>query len=77
MDRLGFPEITIVVFIICFALVMVVINVIPFWFISKKAGYHPALGLLTIVPLANLVYLYFLAFSEWPALRQDSSQRQS
>ena len=75
MERFGVPEIGIMVAIVCFVLIMVIVNVIPFWFISKKAGYHPALGLLTLIPLAHLVYLYFLAFSEWPALRQGSSHR--
>ena len=66
----GLPEATIIFVVVCFMILMVVINVIPFWFISKKAGYHPALGLLTLVPLVNLIYLYFLAFADWPALQR-------
>jgi energy-converting hydrogenase Eha subunit B len=48
-------------------LVWVVIVVIPFWRICQKAGYPGALGLLTVVPLVNLVFLYYLAFATWPA----------
>ncbi|MDE1155264.1 MAG: hypothetical protein PW735_05975 [Acidobacteriaceae bacterium] len=47
------------------------ILIVPFWQIFKKAGMSPALSLLMVVPLANLVMLYVLAFSQWkiqPAL---------
>jgi hypothetical protein len=48
-----------------FGLMMSIILVIPYWFIFKKAGFSPFLGLLMFVPLINLVMLYFLAFSRW------------
>ena len=48
-----------------FGLVMIVIVQIPYWFIWKKAGFSPALSLLMLIPLLNLVMLYVLAFSEW------------
>jgi energy-converting hydrogenase Eha subunit B len=44
--------------------------VIPFWRICIKAGYAGALGLLVLVPIANIVFVYFLAFSEWPSQRR-------
>ena len=50
-------------------LVMAVIIVIPFWRICSKAGYPGGLSLLILIPLVNLVFLYFLAFSRWPAHR--------
>jgi hypothetical protein len=37
----------------------------PFWVIFKKAGFQPILSVLMLVPLVNLVMLYFVAFSEW------------
>jgi predicted signal transduction protein with EAL and GGDEF domain len=39
--------------------------VIPFWQILKKAGFKPALSLLMLVPVANLVVLYYAAFATW------------
>jgi hypothetical protein len=39
----------------------------PFWVIFKKAGFQPILSVLMMVPLVNLVLLYFVAFSEWKA----------
>ena len=49
-----------------FALVVLV----PFWKIFEKAGFPPALILIMLVPIANLVALYFVAFSTWPGHRQ-------
>jgi len=40
------------------------------WRIFRKAGYHGALGLLMLVPLANIIMLAILAFSEWPISKQ-------
>ena len=66
MFRLGLPEL-IVIFV--FVIGSVVAAVIPFWQISKKAGYHPALGILSAIPLVNVVFLYFLAFADWPVTK--------
>jgi hypothetical protein len=41
------------------------VYIIPFWMIFKKAGFSPWLVLLLFVPLANIIVLYILAFSEW------------
>ena len=45
--------------------IMVIICMIPYWFIWKKAGFSPWLSLLMLIPAINLVMLYVLAFSEW------------
>jgi hypothetical protein len=66
MARIGLPEL-IVVFV--FVIGGAVAAVIPFWQISKKASYHPALGILSAIPLVNVVFFYFLAFAEWPATK--------
>jgi len=52
-------------------LVFAALIIVPFWFIFKKAGYPPWLGLLMGVPIVNLAMLYFLAFSDWPRLRES------
>lgn len=51
-------------------LVMAAIVVIPFWRICSKAGYPGWLSLLIVIPLVNLLFLYFLAFSAWPSHRK-------
>lgn len=60
--------------ILVIAVIALVITIIPFWMITKKAGYHPALSLLMLVPLANVIFPFFLAFAQWPSL-QGSTNR--
>jgi hypothetical protein len=48
-----------------FGLIFTVVMVIPYWFIFKKAGFSPWLAVLMFVPLANIIILYVIAFSEW------------
>jgi hypothetical protein len=43
----------------------IIIVVIPFWKIFTKAGKSGWLSILMLVPLINLVILYYLAFSKW------------
>ncbi len=40
------------------------------WKITARTGYPGPLGLLYFIPLANLVFLIVLAFSEWPIQRE-------
>lgn len=51
-------------------LVFAFIIVIPFWRIFPKAGYSRWLSLLMVVPVVNLIALYYLAFSSWPSLQK-------
>lgn len=55
-------------------LLTAVVLAIPMWRICVKAGYSGWLGLLALVPVANLVLLYFLAFASWPAGRARSGE---
>jgi hypothetical protein len=48
-----------------FGLLWIIVLVVPFWMIFKKAGFAGALSLLMIIPLVNLIMLYVLAFSRW------------
>jgi len=48
-------------------LIGAIIAIIPFWRICKRVGYTPWLSLLMAVPLVNVIFIYFLAFSDWPS----------
>jgi len=48
-----------------FILVFVVVMLLPFWMIWKKAGFSPWLSLLMVVPLVGFIMLYVLAFIDW------------
>lgn len=49
---------------------MIAFTVLPYWFIFLKAGYPGAMALLMVVPIANVVLLFVLAFSKWPIERR-------
>jgi hypothetical protein len=40
---------------------------VPFWRICSRVGHSPWLSLLILEPLINLIFVYWLAFAEWPA----------
>lgn len=42
-----------------------IIIVLPLWKVFSKAGYPGALSLGMILPVVNIVLLYFLGFSDW------------
>jgi hypothetical protein len=52
-------------------IVAVALLIWPTWRICSKAGFPGILGLLIVVPLFNLVLIYYLAFAEWPSLRRQ------
>lgn len=51
------------------AMVFLIILLVPFWRITTRAGYSGFWSLLILIPLVNLLYLYFLAFARWPRYR--------
>ena len=50
-------------------LILAAVIIVPFWQLFSKAGYSGWFSLLMVLPLINLIALYVLAFSGWPALR--------
>lgn len=44
-----------------------ILFVIPAWRICQRTGYPGALGILVLIPIVNLLFLYFIAFAAWPA----------
>jgi hypothetical protein len=47
------------------ALFVIPVMVIPYWKIFSRAGFPGVLSLAMIVPLANLIVLYYVAFARW------------
>ena len=71
MKRFSPRAFTIIELLVVGAVVVasVVFTVLPFWLIFEKAGFPGALALLMLLPVVNVVMLFFLAFADWPALR--------
>jgi predicted PurR-regulated permease PerM len=59
----GFPEVLVVLAISAILLAIVW----PASRICGRIGRSPLLGVLAVVPVANVVLLWFLALAEWPA----------
>jgi hypothetical protein len=55
-------------------LILLILVVIPYWKIFGKAGFSSWLALLILVPIVNLVMLYFLAFADWPVLKERRTE---
>jgi hypothetical protein len=51
-------------FLLIVASVIFPLKVPAYWMIFKKAGFEPALSLLTIIPGVQLVVLYYVALAE-------------
>lgn len=49
-------------------LIILVLAVIPYWKIWSRTGHSGAWSLLMLVPLANLISLWVLAFKKWPSV---------
>lgn len=62
MFGLGYQELLLLLFLPLF--------ILPFWRIFSKAGFPGWLGIGMLIPLANILLLYYLAFAEWPAYRE-------
>lgn len=59
------------IFIILFSTILgAILTVIPFWKICSKAGFPGALSLLMLVPVANLILPFYIAFAKWPVLEK-------
>jgi energy-converting hydrogenase Eha subunit B len=63
---LGVPELLALVVV---GAVSAIIVIWPAARICAKAGYSPWLGLAAVIPIANLLLLWFLAIAEWPQRR--------
>ncbi|MHC4546716.1 MAG: hypothetical protein ACYSYL_19740 [Planctomycetota bacterium] len=51
-------------------------DVVPVYIIFSKAGYSWTLGLLMLVPIANIIMPFFLAFADWPVQKEIRQLRQ-
>jgi len=56
----------VIAFVLFVIFVAAAIKLLIFCRIFAKAGYSWALGLLMIVPIADIIMAFFLAFADWP-----------
>jgi hypothetical protein len=53
-------------------LFFVFLTVLVFGRIFSKAGYSRWLGLLMLVPLANILTIFWFAYADWPIMQPGS-----
>jgi hypothetical protein len=63
-------SIILIIFLIFFGLIGVIVQILIFCKIFSKAGYCWALGLLMLVPIANIIMPFVLAFGDWPIQKE-------
>jgi len=68
----GVLELLIILMICGFTIISALLTVIALWKICSKAGFNGALSLLMLLPIANIVLLLYIAFAEWPALKNKN-----
>ena len=64
----GFGILAIIIMAMLISAVASILTVLPFWKICSRAGFPGALSLLMLVPVANVVLPFYIAFAKWPAL---------
>ena len=47
------------------AICIIPLLIVPYWRIFSRAGFAGVLSLLMLVPLVNLIVLYYVAFARW------------
>ena len=71
MFGIGMPELIIIAIM---SFISIVIVVLPYWKIFSKAGFSGWLSVTMIIPPINIVMLFYLAFANWPVLKEAGSQ---
>jgi hypothetical protein len=69
VNNFGLPEIIVIACIVLVA--QFLLKVIPFWNIYRKAGFSPTLSVLMLIPIVDIVMLFYLAFAKWPDQKQE------
>jgi hypothetical protein len=57
-------------------MIAVAIKALIFCKIFSKAGYSWALGLLILVPIADIIMAFYIAFADWPVQKEVRQLKQ-
>jgi len=71
MDNMpiGVPELAIILMVCLFVVAGAVLVLWPLARILRRMGFSPWLSLVYIIPLANLVLLWYVAYTDWPKVQ--------
>jgi hypothetical protein len=68
----GGAELLLIFVFIFSGVIGAILTIIPFWKILSKAGFPGPLSLLMLVPIANIVLPFYIAFAQWPVLKDKT-----
>jgi len=71
---ISIAELSIIFIILPFALLFAILPVIVWWKICSRVGFSGPLGLLMLVPIANIILPFYVAFASWPAFKQEPKE---
>lgn len=71
MYSVGITELLV---LLCALAVLAMVVAWPASRICRKAGFSPWLGVLAMIPVCNVILLWFLAYAEWPRLGARSGR---
>lgn len=69
MGGIGLPELIIIA-------IIGLLVILPYWKIFSKAGFSGWLSLTQLVPILNIIVVFYLAFAEWPVQRELNRVKQ-
>ncbi len=69
-DAVPVFTVILIAFAILMGLIVLIIKILIFCKVFSKAGYSWALGLLMLVPIANIIMPFVLAFGDWPIQKE-------
>jgi hypothetical protein len=75
-DLMPFFVLTFVALALFVSLIAAIIKTWIYCMIFHKAGYKWAWGLLTLVPIANIIMPFVLALGDWPVRREVRQLKQ-
>lgn len=44
--------------------------IFPMSRVFSRAGFHPAMCFLLLIPVVNVIALYYLAYAKWPSINK-------
>ncbi|GHU05086.1 hypothetical protein FACS1894205_4420 [Alphaproteobacteria bacterium] len=64
-----------VLFALAFLVITSFLWVTPFWIIFKRIGFPRFLALFCVIPIAPLLFLWFMALKKWPMEASGTEDR--
>jgi hypothetical protein len=64
-----YPVVIVIFTLVVLAIILavaIILTAVIWCLLFSKAGHHWALGLLMLVPIANIIMPFILAFGQWP-----------